>query len=55
MHTYGQANREYYRSLLKLVQEALGTEEEGAALLEVARNAHNAEQELMMLKRRNKK
>lgn len=47
--------RELERRLLRLdvleklvrdIQGALGTEEDGAALVEVARNAHRAEQEL---------
>jgi hypothetical protein len=32
--------------LIKLIQDALGTEETGEALIEVARNAHRAEMEL---------
>jgi hypothetical protein len=38
--------------LLYSIQNALGTEETGDALVEVARNAHRAEQELAALKRR---
>jgi hypothetical protein len=33
-------------NLLADIQDALGTEESGQALVEVARNAHKAEQEL---------
>lgn len=40
---------------LKRVADALGTEERGDALVEVARNAHAAEQELAALKRTNNK
>ena len=32
--------------LIKLIQDALGTEETGEALVEVARNAHRCEMEL---------
>lgn len=32
--------------LIKRIQDALGTEETGEALIEVARNAHRAELEL---------
>lgn len=34
------------RAFIKHIQDALGTAEEGEALIEVARNAHKAEQEL---------
>lgn len=34
------------KELLKRIADALGTGEEGDALVEVAQNAHNAEQEL---------
>jgi predicted nucleic acid-binding protein len=33
-------------SYINHIRDALGTEETGAALIEVARNAHKAEQEL---------
>jgi hypothetical protein len=35
-----------YAEFVKSIQDALGTEEEGEALVEVARNAHKAEMEL---------
>jgi len=38
--------------LLYEIQAALGTTETGHALVEVARNAHKAEQEFTMLERR---
>lgn len=34
------------RDFIKRIQDALGTEETGEALIEVARNAHKAEMEL---------
>lgn len=37
---------ENYQKLIKRIQDALGTEETGDALVEVARNAHKAEREL---------
>lgn len=42
-------------ALVKLIQQikdALGTDENGAALIEVARNAHRAEMELASLTRK---
>lgn len=39
--------------LVKRLADALGTEETGEDLIEVARNAHRAEQELAARKRRN--
>lgn len=38
--------------IYRQIQAALGTEEEGADLVIVARNAHKAEQELATFKRR---
>lgn len=38
--------------LVKRIQDALGTAEEGEALVEVARNAHRAEQELAAIERK---
>lgn len=43
------------RSFIAAIGEALGTEEKGRYLLEVARNAHNAEMELAALKRKARK
>lgn len=43
---------EYYESLIKNIQDALGTAETGNALIEVARNAHKAEQEFAALQRK---
>lgn len=37
---------EQLRSFIRAIGEALGTQEQGRDLLEVARNAHRAEQEL---------
>ncbi len=39
-------------AFIKRIQDALGTAEEGEALIEVARNAHRAEQELAALHRK---
>lgn len=36
-------------SFIKRIQDALGTAEEGEALIEVVRNAHKAEQELAII------
>lgn len=36
-------------AFIKRIQDALGTAEEGEALIEVARNAHKAEQELVAI------
>jgi hypothetical protein len=38
--------------LIKSIQDALGTAETGEALVEVARNAHRAEQELAAIRKR---
>lgn len=38
-------------NVIKSIQEALGTEETGLALVEVARRAHRAEQELVTVTR----
>lgn len=40
------------RELINAIRGALGTEEDGEALVEVARDAHRAEQELAAMKRK---
>lgn len=43
--------RDELQALVKSIQDALGTEECGEALVEVARNAHRAEQKLAAIER----
>lgn len=47
-----EADIRRYRQRLRDIQDALNTNEDGEALVEVARNAHKAEMELASYKRK---
>jgi hypothetical protein len=51
-NNHGQPRRNESAELIQRIKDALGTAEDGEALVEVALNAHAAEMELAGIKRR---